>query len=123
MSESELEERIIQHLAAAAAMERGHHFGQREGSRNRSSSHGCPHFLVFSTHPDPSPPPPAAASASVAPAESDSRQATADPSVPITSVRHETAQILPHLSSDQSNQLSASSSQYVRPQTVNGDRY
>ncbi|XP_010315827.1 E3 ubiquitin-protein ligase RHF2A isoform X2 [Solanum lycopersicum] len=109
MSESELEERIIQHLAAAAAMGRGHHFGQREGSRNRPSPHGRPHFLVFSSHPDPSP---------TAAAESDSRQAIADPSVPITPVRHETAQFLPHLSSGQSNQLSASSSRYVRPQTV-----
>lgn len=126
MSESELEERIIQHLAAAAAMGRGHHFGQREGSRNRSSSHGRPHFLVFSTHPDPSPTA-AAISASVAPAESDSGQAIADPSVPITAVHSETTQFLPHLPSDQSNQLSASSSRHVRPQTVNqgisvGDR-
>ncbi|XP_055818936.1 E3 ubiquitin-protein ligase RHF2A-like isoform X2 [Solanum dulcamara] len=112
MSESELEERIIQHLAAAAAMGRGHNFGQREGSRNRSSSHGRPHFLVFSTHHDPSPTA-AAVSASVAPTESDSRQAIADPSV-----LRETAQFLPHLSSNQSNQLSASSSRYVRPQTV-----
>ncbi|XP_049388929.1 E3 ubiquitin-protein ligase RHF2A-like isoform X1 [Solanum stenotomum] len=109
MSESELEERIIQHLAAAAAMGRGRHFGQREGSRNRSSSHGRPHFLVFSSHPDPSP---------TAAAESDSRQAIADPSVPTTPVCSETAQFLPHLSSGQSNQLSASSSRYVRPQTV-----
>ncbi|MCE2055433.1 E3 ubiquitin-protein ligase rhf2a [Datura stramonium] len=115
MSESELEERIIQHLAAAAAMGRGHHFGQREGSRNRPSSHGRPHLLVFSTHCDPSPT--AAVSASVAPAEPDSGQAIADPSVPVTAVRSGTAQLSPHLSSDQSNQLSASSSRYVRPQT------
>ncbi|CAN4089664.1 unnamed protein product [Withania somnifera] len=116
MSESELEERIIQHLAAAAAIGRGHHFGQREGSRNRSSSHGRPHFLVFPTHPDSSPT--AAVSASVAPAESESAQAIADPSVPITAVRSETTQFFPHLSSDQSNQLSASS-RYVHQQTVN----
>ncbi|KAM3266248.1 E3 ubiquitin-protein ligase RHF2A isoform X1 [Capsicum annuum] len=126
MSESELEERIIQHLAAAAAMGRGRHFGQREGSRNRSSSHGHPHFLVFSTHPDSSPTA-AAVSASVTPAESDSGQAIADPSVPITAVRSEPAHFLPQLSFDQSNQLSASSSRYVHPQTVNegisvGDR-
>ncbi|XP_059278494.1 E3 ubiquitin-protein ligase RHF2A-like isoform X1 [Lycium ferocissimum] len=98
MSESELEERILQHLAAAAAMGRGHHIGQREGSRYRSSSHGRPQFLVFSTHPDPSPA-----------AESDSGRAIADPSLPITAV---------HSDTDQSNQLSASSSRYVRPQTV-----
>ncbi|GFP97180.1 E3 ubiquitin-protein ligase rhf2a [Phtheirospermum japonicum] len=54
-SESELEERIIQHLAAAAAMGRARQLARREGQRNRSSSsssQGRPHFLVFSTHPN-----------------------------------------------------------------------
>lgn len=32
-------------------MGRTHHIGRREGQRSRSSSHGRPHFLVFSTHP------------------------------------------------------------------------
>lgn len=50
-SDSDLEERIIQHLAAAAAMGRSHHFSRREGQRNRQSSHGRPHYMVFSTHP------------------------------------------------------------------------
>lgn len=50
-SDSDLEERIIQHLAAAAAMGRTHHFSRRDVQRNRQSSHGRPHFLVFSTHP------------------------------------------------------------------------
>ncbi|KAJ4825767.1 hypothetical protein Tsubulata_015902 [Turnera subulata] len=50
-TDDELEERIIQHLAAAAAMGRTRHYGRREGQRNRSSSHGRPHFLVFSSHP------------------------------------------------------------------------
>lgn len=35
---AELEERIIQHLAAAAAMGRAHHIGRREGQRIRSST-------------------------------------------------------------------------------------
>ncbi|XP_051143707.1 E3 ubiquitin-protein ligase RHF2A isoform X2 [Andrographis paniculata] len=51
-SESELEERIIQHLAAAAAMGRARHFARREGQRNRTNSQGRPHVLVFSTHPN-----------------------------------------------------------------------
>lgn len=51
-SESELEERIIQHLAAAAAMGRARQLARREGQRNRSSAQGRPHFLVFSTQPD-----------------------------------------------------------------------
>ncbi|XP_062082500.1 E3 ubiquitin-protein ligase RHF2A isoform X2 [Humulus lupulus] len=51
-SDSELEERIIQHLAAAAAMGRARHIARREGHRNRSSAQGRPQFLVFSTHPN-----------------------------------------------------------------------
>ncbi|TKY53195.1 E3 ubiquitin-protein ligase RHF2A [Spatholobus suberectus] len=51
-NESDIEERIIQHLTAAAAMRRAHHLGRREGQRTRSSSaHGHPHFLVYSTQP------------------------------------------------------------------------
>ncbi|XP_051120277.1 E3 ubiquitin-protein ligase RHF2A-like [Andrographis paniculata] len=50
-SDSELEERIIQHLAAAAAMGRARHLARRESHRNRSSTQGRPHFLVFSTDP------------------------------------------------------------------------
>ena len=59
-TESELEERIIQHLAAAAAMGRARHIARREGQRSRSSAQGRPHFLVFSTNPN-APPTTAAA--------------------------------------------------------------
>lgn len=51
-SDSELEERIIQHLAAAAAMGRAHHIARREGQRNRSTAQGRPQVLFFSTHPN-----------------------------------------------------------------------
>ena len=51
-NDAELEERILQHLAAAAAMGRSHQHGRREGQRNRSGSHGSPQFLVFSAHPN-----------------------------------------------------------------------
>lgn len=54
-NDADLEERIIQHLAAAAAMGRARHIARREGHRNRSSAQGRPQFLVFSTHPN-SPP-------------------------------------------------------------------
>ncbi|KAJ9554857.1 hypothetical protein OSB04_009471 [Centaurea solstitialis] len=67
VNDSELEDRIIQHLAAAAAMGRTHHVGRREGSRNRSAAHGRPQFLVFSTNPNA--PSAATISASAAPAE------------------------------------------------------
>ncbi|WCJ40135.1 RING-H2 group F2A [Euphorbia peplus] len=53
LNDADLEERIIQHLAAAAAMGR-RHIARREGQRNRSSSsaQGRPQFLVFSSHPN-----------------------------------------------------------------------
>ncbi|CAI0402362.1 unnamed protein product [Linum tenue] len=49
-SEAELEERIIQHLAAAAAMGRSHYGGRRETQRSRSAAaQRRPHYLVFSS--------------------------------------------------------------------------
>ncbi|XP_039146483.1 E3 ubiquitin-protein ligase RHF2A-like isoform X3 [Dioscorea cayenensis subsp. rotundata] len=50
-NDSELEERIIQHLAAAAAMGRAHHIGRRVVQRGRSGAQGHPQFLLFSTNP------------------------------------------------------------------------
>lgn len=52
VNDAELEERIIQHLAAAAAMGRAHHIARREGQRGRSPAQGRPQFLVFSAHPN-----------------------------------------------------------------------
>lgn len=51
-SNSEIQERIIQHLAASAAMGRARQLARIEGRRSRSSAQGHPHFLVFSTHPN-----------------------------------------------------------------------
>ena len=51
-NDTELEERIIQHLAAASAMGRARHIARREVLRNRSSAQGRPQVLVFSTHPN-----------------------------------------------------------------------
>ncbi|RZC57008.1 hypothetical protein C5167_004311, partial [Papaver somniferum] len=51
-NDAELEERIIQHLAAAAAIGRAHHMSRRDGLRNRSSGQGRPQFLVFSSQPN-----------------------------------------------------------------------
>ncbi|CAL5394451.1 unnamed protein product [Camellia sinensis] len=52
-NDAELEECIIQHLAAAATMGRAHHhIARRDGPRNQSSVHGCPQFVVFSSHPN-----------------------------------------------------------------------
>ncbi|MED6183991.1 E3 ubiquitin-protein ligase rhf2a [Stylosanthes scabra] len=61
-NDADLEEHIIQHLAAAAAMGRARHIARREGQRNRSSAQGRPHFLVWSTHPNSPPVVPASSS-------------------------------------------------------------
>lgn len=83
--DAELEERIIQHLAAAAAMGRPNHHGRREGHRNRLSALGHPNFLVFSTNP--SSPRSHPVSASLAQVEAQT-EPTADniarPSIPLT---------------------------------------
>ncbi|XP_013616219.1 PREDICTED: E3 ubiquitin-protein ligase RHF2A-like [Brassica oleracea var. oleracea] len=55
---AEIEERIIQHLAAAAAMGRARHGARREGHRSRSSTQGHPQLRVFSPHSNASPPHP-----------------------------------------------------------------
>ncbi|KAF8714133.1 hypothetical protein HU200_028142 [Digitaria exilis] len=47
--DAEIEERIIQHLAAAAAIRRSHRHARREGRRSRSTAHGHPQTLFFST--------------------------------------------------------------------------
>ncbi|KAL9228632.1 hypothetical protein vseg_004187 [Gypsophila vaccaria] len=52
LHEAELEERILQQLAAATAMGRARHFARREGHRGRSSAQSRPQFVVFSAHPD-----------------------------------------------------------------------
>ncbi|CAL5066974.1 unnamed protein product [Urochloa decumbens] len=46
--DAEIEERIIQHLAAAAAIRRSHRHARRE-ARRRSAAHGHPQALLFST--------------------------------------------------------------------------
>lgn len=51
MRDSDIEERILRHLAAAASMRRAHHLGRRESQRTRSSGHGNAHSVVYSTQP------------------------------------------------------------------------
>ncbi|KAI4319553.1 hypothetical protein MLD38_033138 [Melastoma candidum] len=63
-NDPDLEERIIQHLAAAAAMGRANHLTRRDGYRGRSTGHGRPHF-VFLSHP-PNAPHPSSVSTSAA---------------------------------------------------------
>uniref|UniRef100_A0A7N0RIW3 RING-type E3 ubiquitin transferase n=1 Tax=Kalanchoe fedtschenkoi TaxID=63787 RepID=A0A7N0RIW3_KALFE len=49
VTDAELEERIIQHLAAAAAMRRGRRIVRREGQRSRPSAHDHPHVVLSSS--------------------------------------------------------------------------
>ncbi|KAL6647027.1 hypothetical protein ACP70R_014464 [Stipagrostis hirtigluma subsp. patula] len=46
--DAELEERIMQHLAAAAAIHRSHRHVRRQGRRSRSAAHGHSQILVLS---------------------------------------------------------------------------
>ncbi|CAK9160847.1 unnamed protein product [Ilex paraguariensis] len=122
VNNDELEERIIQHLAAAAAMGRAHHIARREGSRSRSSAHGRPQFLLFSAHPNA--PPSGSVSASLAPVGGESEPATisvATSSIPLTAVGGEPPQHMPPFLSVQNDQILASSSgSTVRPSTRPG---
>ncbi|EER98012.1 E3 ubiquitin-protein ligase RHF2A [Sorghum bicolor] len=45
--DAEIEERILQHLAAAAAIRRSHRHARREGRRSRSAAHGHGHQQVL----------------------------------------------------------------------------
>lgn len=107
-NDAELEERIIQHLAAAAAMGRARHIARREGQRNRSSAQGRPQFLVFSTHPN-SPP---ATSAPVQRGEGEPAPAIAVAALssPHTTVGEEPSQLTSSVNSPQPEQVTASAS-------------
>ncbi|KAF7805773.1 E3 ubiquitin-protein ligase RHF2A [Senna tora] len=83
-NDADLEERIIQHLAAAAAMGRARHIVRRDGQRNRSSAQGRPQFLVFSTHSS-SPPMPLASSS---PTQRENEEPTAATTVSTLSPTH-----------------------------------
>lgn len=101
-SESELEERIIQHLAAAAAMGRARHFARRDGQRNRSSAQGRPQFLVFSTHPN-------GASGTSATSSVPPAVMIAAPNSPLISVE-DSSQLIPRISSAQAGQIMTTTS-------------
>ncbi|XP_031485243.1 E3 ubiquitin-protein ligase RHF2A isoform X2 [Nymphaea colorata] len=88
-NDSELEERIIQHLAAAAAMGRAHHFARREGHWSRAGSHGRPQFLVFSAHPNAPAVGPMSAVPRASASESSPTVAVLTPAAPLSSVEEE----------------------------------
>lgn len=118
-TDAELEERIIQHLAAAAAMGRARHIARREGQRGRSSAQGRPHFLVFSTHPNA---PPVASVSS-----SQTHRGEGEPVPPVTvagptsliTVGEDSTQLVSQPSS-QADQVSEASGSSVLAATHNG---
>lgn len=99
-NDPDLEDRIIQHLAAAAAMGRAHHIARRESPRSRSSANGRPHFLVFSTHPN------ASSTGSFSAGETE----PASPPIPLSTGGDEPSQQIPQFPYVQTDQLSASAS-------------
>ncbi|PIA54212.1 hypothetical protein AQUCO_00900633v1 [Aquilegia coerulea] len=110
-NDSELEERIIQHLAAAA-MGRSHHMARREGQRSRSTAHGRPQFLVFSTNPNASSTGPASSlpdqgGGDNGPASSNTATSV---SSPMSSVGEEPSQGIPQLLPAQTEQSPTSAS-------------
>lgn len=127
-TESELEERIIQHLAAAAAMGRARHLARREGQRSRSSAHGRPHFLVFSTNPNTPPAPvPASSPALEGGVEPEPTVMIAGSASPLLTVGGDSTQLVSSPSS-QADQVSASvsgsgSSAMANQHTTFNNRY
>ncbi|KAK0605529.1 hypothetical protein LWI29_027826 [Acer saccharum] len=109
-NDAELEERIIQHLAAAAAMGRARHIARREGQRSRSSAQGRQQFLVFSTHPNTSPVPDSSSPTLRGEGEPTSTIRVATPSSPPTALDDESSQLNTQLLSAQADNLSASAS-------------
>ncbi|KAM5559237.1 E3 ubiquitin-protein ligase RHF2A-like [Rosa sericea] len=106
-NDADLEERIIQHLAAAASMGRAHHIGRREGQRNRSSVRGHPHFSVISTHHSA----PSLGHVSASGGESEPATITAaSPSIPLTSGGNESSRWSSQVSPVQTDGFSSSPS-------------
>ncbi|XP_021277918.1 E3 ubiquitin-protein ligase RHF2A [Herrania umbratica] len=109
-NDAELEERIIQHLAAAAAMGRARHIARREGLRNRSSAQGRPQFLVFSTHPNAPSTGPISSSPTQREGEPAPSITVGTPSSPARTVGEESSASITPLPSAQADQQSASAS-------------
>ncbi|KAK4432633.1 E3 ubiquitin-protein ligase RHF2A [Sesamum alatum] len=108
VNSAELEDRIIQHLAAAAAMGRTHRIARREGSRSSSSSH--PQFVLFSAHHN-------GTSAAAGGEETEPAATTENnPSLSLASLNNEGTQHM--ATSVQSSQFSGSSSGHLRMGTT-----
>ncbi|KAK4757401.1 hypothetical protein SAY87_018702 [Trapa incisa] len=117
-TDADLEERIIQHLAAAAAVGRGHHhLGRRDGHRERHSSHNHPHFLVVSarsgTHTGPV----------SSPVSDDDPEEPVGVSSPFMSITSSSRDYSSRQISLQANPLSSSASGATVPAQMNSQEY
>ncbi|VAH30547.1 unnamed protein product [Triticum turgidum subsp. durum] len=90
--DAELEERLVQHLAAAAVTRRSHRHGRREGHRGRSGPHGRTQIVVFSTTETTSSDP----ISSDSPQVGDSEHSPAIMSAPVDAMEEASANILVH---------------------------
>ncbi|RZC94288.1 hypothetical protein C5167_029854 [Papaver somniferum] len=111
-NDAELEECIIQHLAAAAAMGRAHHMYRRDDHRNRSSGQGRPQFLVFSSQPNAASSTPITATPAqeIGDDEPAHPVAAASPNSPIMTVGIETSSGTPKFLAPQADQSPTSAS-------------
>ncbi|XP_026425257.1 E3 ubiquitin-protein ligase RHF2A-like [Papaver somniferum] len=111
-NDAELEERIIQHLAAAAAMGRAHHMSRRDGHRNRSTGQGRPQFLVFSSQPNAASSTPITATPAQGIGDDEPAHpvAAASPTSPLMAVGIETSSGTPQFLAPQADQSPTSAS-------------
>lgn len=117
-NDPELEDHIIQHLAAAA-MGRTQRIDRREDYRNLSSVHARPQFMVFSTHPNASYTGNVSASGASGGSETEpAASMLTNSSVPLTAVGNEGHENVS--SSVQGNLISSSLSGHVSPTTLTG---
>ncbi|GAB4834140.1 hypothetical protein Ancab_032403 [Ancistrocladus abbreviatus] len=115
-----IEERIIQRLATAAGIGRGHHISRRESPRTRSSLLGRPQFFVYSA---PNAPPSSAISSSSAHVGGQSEPVApsiASASIPLTNSRdaHIQSISLSPVQTDQNSLVAGSSAPWANTQVL-----
>ncbi|XP_052111785.1 E3 ubiquitin-protein ligase RHF2A isoform X2 [Arachis duranensis] len=118
ISDADLEQRIIQHLAAAAAVGRSHHHGRREGHQTRASAHGHPPVIVLSSQPSSPQVPESAPRGGDEPATNP----LGTPSSPMTSRGGEISRQIPHLQTQSSSSAPRDRDSIAQSSPANQDR-
>ncbi|RYR32914.1 hypothetical protein Ahy_A10g047437 isoform C [Arachis hypogaea] len=118
ISDADLEQRIIQHLAAAAAVGRSHHHAWREGHQTRASAHGHPPVIVLSSQPSAPQVPESAPRGGDEPATNP----LGTPSSPMTSRGGEISRQIPHLQTQSSSSAPRDRDSIVQSSPANQDR-